>query len=446
MKTKTSRILKRTIALIFAILTIFNSIAYLDLTIGAAECNKKSISSVSLDTIGENLYRVTKNSVPVRVGQSVRSELYCYFNKNTVFVASESTKTHYKIQMDKRTVYINKEYCSKVGDTYNASLAKAVNDCKVREAPYESAATLVSLKKDDVICIVGYNSVRNKYLIGNHWWTAVYVGDNKIGYIYTKNITKISSLSLSVTGRTRELMAGESMKMTYNVSPVANGVVWSTSNNKVAKIDISGKVTAIAGGNCKIYAKVNNIITVSYDLHVESWEDYLKKINSKSKEVANRKSFNGYCGLFVGAQVKAAGITSKIVDENGNNQYDYYTNYAQKHNGKTDAGYIINSYPADQYNLKNALNKLTNNGKKSICNILVGFHTGSGEDGRRYGHAVMIHHFSSEDGKIYFSESFSAKVAGKTYSEGTPIVCTIDQFVQYYSSWCTYEGIIHFYK
>ena len=397
-----------------------------------------------IDTKGEDLYIVTKNA-PVRIGQSVRSELYCYFNKNTVFVSSESTKTHYKITMDKKTVYINKEYCSKVGSTYNAYLALATKNCVIRSAPYESASSIVSLKKNDVIRIVSNNTIRNKYLIGDHWWTAVYIGKNKIGYVYTKNISTIPCLSLAVTGDKHNMMVGDTMKMSYSISPAVNNVVWSSSNSKVAKIDSSGKVTAISKGTCKISASIKNIITVTFELKIESWENYVKTIYSESKKIANKKTFNGYCGVFVGSQIKAAGITNKIVAENGNNQFDYYVNYANKHNSKTDNGYTINSYPATQYDLKTCLNKLTNNGKKAVDNILIGFHTGSGEDGRKWGHSTVIHHISA-DGKVFFTESFTAKVAGKVYPEGTPIVCTIDQFIQYYNSWCKFEGIIHFSK
>ena len=69
MKNKTSNTLKRTFSLIFAFLTIFNSIAFLGLFTSAAESNKKSISSVSLDTTGENLYRFRIRD-PIYVGYS----------------------------------------------------------------------------------------------------------------------------------------------------------------------------------------------------------------------------------------------------------------------------------------------------------------------------------------------------------------------------------------
>lgn len=145
------------------------------------------------------------------------------------------------------------------------------------------------------------------------------------------------------------------------------------------------------------------------------------------------------CGLYAGCTVKALGITNEANTQNGKDQYDVYKNLT-----KTSGGYKDKAYSATNYSFKSALNAVSNNGKTNVKNILVGFHTDSGTAGQKYGHVVFIHAIIGN--KVYFSESFSAKVAGKTYAEGAPIVCTIDQFASYYGSWTTFEGIIRFYK
>ncbi len=149
------------------------------------------------------------------------------------------------------------------------------------------------------------------------------------------------------------------------------------------------------------------------------------------------KSFRGYCGALVSWQLYKLGITTKYVGANGNDQFDTY-----KRLEYTSGGYRVKPYSAADYNLKEALNAITENGTKDAYNILVGFQKTNTTAGRKYGHSVFIN--AIVDGVVYFCESYSSNLAGKYYKEGSAITCSIDQFYNFYKNWTVFEGVIQF--
>ena len=174
---------------------------------------------------------------------------------------------------------------------------------------------------------------------------------------------------------------------------------------------------------------------------VQSKEDrILQQITdtyAQALKECNTQSFRGYCGAFVNRHVYLLGITTTVPGGNGNQQYDNYYNKEY-----TSGGYRVEALSSSKYNMKEALNVLTNNGTVDVYNLIVGFQYTNTSAGQKYGHAAFIH--AIIDGKVYYSESFSTTINGKYYPEGSPIVLTIDQFYKYYSGWTTYEGVIHF--
>lgn len=150
-----------------------------------------------------------------------------------------------------------------------------------------------------------------------------------------------------------------------------------------------------------------------------------------------RSSFHGWCGAAVDWQMRILGITTEVVGNDGNDQYDYF-----KKQEYTSGGYKVTAYAAKKYDLEAALNAITNNGTENAYNIMVGFQRTNTSAGRKYGHAVFI--YGIIDGMVYFTESFGINVGGKYYAEGKCIAATITQFAKAYNSWCTYEGLIHF--
>ncbi len=152
---------------------------------------------------------------------------------------------------------------------------------------------------------------------------------------------------------------------------------------------------------------------------------------------AGVSSFHGYCGALVSWQIYKLGITKGYMGANGNDQYDTYKNLDY-----TSGGYRVRPYPATKYNLKAALNAISENGTKDVYNILIGFQKTNTVAGQKFGHCVLIN--AIVDGVVYFSESYPSTMAGKYYKEGAAITCSIDQFVRFYANWTVFEGAIHF--
>ena len=150
------------------------------------------------------------------------------------------------------------------------------------------------------------------------------------------------------------------------------------------------------------------------------------------------KSFDGYCGAFVNAQLYLMGITSNVIGTDGKDAYNAFNRKSV-----TSGGYSVKAYPAKTYSLKSALNDITKNGTQNAYNILVGFEKTKSSLGRRYGHACVIH--AIIDGTVYYAESYDLTMNGKHYPEGTPISCSIDDFCAYYASTTTqFDGVIYF--
>lgn len=154
-------------------------------------------------------------------------------------------------------------------------------------------------------------------------------------------------------------------------------------------------------------------------------------------KAVGRYSFRGWCGAAVDWQLQMLGITTKVIGANGNDQFDQYKN--EKY---SSGGYRIQAYSSRGYTLKEALNAASENGTKDTYNILVGFQRTNTTAGQKYGHAVFIH--AILDGIVYFTESFSITIGGKTYGEGKCVAVTIDQFANHYGRWTTFDGIICF--
>ncbi len=164
----------------------------------------------------------------------------------------------------------------------------------------------------------------------------------------------------------------------------------------------------------------------------------IRNTYKKALSLAGKSSFNGYCGQYVNYQLVALGINKSYINGNGNELFDKYKNMT-----KTTGGFEVKAYPAASYTLETALRAISASGKP-VTNILIGIQQTTGSSaGRKYGHAFFIH--AIIDGYVYFSDSFSVTVNGKSYSEGMPIVATIEQVCKTYRASSYYfDGAIHF--
>jgi hypothetical protein len=387
-----------------------------------------SVSSVMVTTSG---FKKANSSVKIRKSKSTWAATYATLEKGAIIKPTSTSGDYYVVKLGGTSYYIKKSDVSNAPSSVNANLYYSTKNAPLRSGPAESASTVATIPTSAVIGVVG--KVKNS--AGNTWVIANYNG--KWGYIYSGNVKAVSKIELKVTG-INKIMQGNTAQFSYTVNPKVS-VTWYSSNTSIAKVTTTGKVTGVSAGTCEIRATVNGVVTVSYKLTVVNYASQIRNAYSSSLKMTGRNSFNGFCGLYAGCMVKALGITKEGNFHNGNDQYDVYKNMSY-----TSGGYRVITYPGTKYNLRNALNALTNNGTTNVENILVGYHTGSGTAGRLYGHAVFIH--AIVNGKVHFSESFSGNIVGRYYTEGTPIVCSIDQFASYYGSWCSFEGIIHFYK
>lgn len=164
----------------------------------------------------------------------------------------------------------------------------------------------------------------------------------------------------------------------------------------------------------------------------------IRRTYNKALDYFGRDSFDGYCGSLINAQLYILGITSGIVHNNGNEEYNEYCDQ-----DVTSGGYRVQAYPARRYTLREALLDITQNGTQDAYNILVGFERTKSVAGRRYGHAVFVH--AIFDGMVYFVESYDVKLNGSYYDEGTPIICSIEDFCNYYASTTVeLDGVIEF--
>ena len=145
-------------------------------------------------------------------------------------------------------------------------------------------------------------------------------------------------------------------------------------------------------------------------------------------------TFKNYCGSCVSNQLQALGIITGLKGVNGKDQYNRY-----RRKQFTDMGYPVISYGASVYTLESALRDITANGTRNVYNLLVGFESTSSAAGQKYGHALVIH--AIIDGMVYFAECKEMYIGGKYYPEGAGICCSIQEFLDQYTSGNVFDGI-----
>lgn len=147
-------------------------------------------------------------------------------------------------------------------------------------------------------------------------------------------------------------------------------------------------------------------------------------------------SFVGLCGSAVGAQTFTLGIDTIRQASDGKDQFDNYAKLT-----KTTGGYRVCSYPSSQYTLRSAMDAITNDGAWDVYNLVVGFQKSNTAAGELFGHCVFV--YAVLDGMVYFAESFGVSMQGKYVPEGQPIICSIDQFCDFYDRWTQFDGIAY---
>ncbi len=154
----------------------------------------------------------------------------------------------------------------------------------------------------------------------------------------------------------------------------------------------------------------------------------------KTLASSGRESLHGYCGVMAGWELYHLGVTKTAVTHNGNDMYDVL-----RISDQISEGYSAECYSAKDYTIEEALNAITSNGTKDAYNIMVGFQWTRTAAGSLYGHVTIIH--AVLNGNVYYTEGFITPYGA---DPSQAMVCTIAQFAEYYNSWASFEGMIHF--
>lgn len=163
--------------------------------------------------------------------------------------------------------------------------------------------------------------------------------------------------------------------------------------------------------------------------------DQIRRIYRKTN-YSIEGDMRGYCGEMAGWEFYYLGVTDIPLRYNGNEMYDIFSTTSH-----INEGYRVDCYPASRYTIEEALNTITACGQKDAYNILAGYHWTTTAAGSLYGHVTVIH--AVLDGMVYFTESF---ITPFQIDPSQPMICSIADFADYYDSWTSFEGMIHFGK
>lgn len=179
------------------------------------------------------------------------------------------------------------------------------------------------------------------------------------------------------------------------------------------------------------------VSAASSDDRGETIKKQIRTLYSKCLRGSGRPSFHGYCGSLVSWQLYYMGVDRSRHGGNGNELFDYY-----KDRTVTCGGYKVKAYPATEYSMRMALDAITANGTMDAYNIMLGFQKTNTAAGQKYGHALLIHAILGDT--VYFMESFDCAAPGSRVPQGKPVVCTVEEFLEFYEDWTTFEGAILF--
>lgn len=163
----------------------------------------------------------------------------------------------------------------------------------------------------------------------------------------------------------------------------------------------------------------------------------LAKMYKQVLQLTGKETLDGLCATLVTWELYISRINREFVSGDGKDQFDNYKDLEI-----TTGGYHVLALSAEDYTLEEALVAITCDGTRDTGPVLIGFEKTKGAAGSRFGHTVFIGGII--DGMVYYVESNDYTVGGVVYPEGTPIVCTIEQFANEYAGWATFEGAVEF--
>lgn len=160
------------------------------------------------------------------------------------------------------------------------------------------------------------------------------------------------------------------------------------------------------------------------------------EMHEAAKAYAKRDSFRGYCGAYINSLMMVYGINTEYVKGNGNQIFDNY-----KKVEVTTGGYTVTAYDCREYTLEEALRELAAQ-DEIVHDIVIGFTSSpKSEAGKKYGHCVYID--TLMNGMVYYSECYAVKFGEEKIEAGTPLVWTLEEFLDYYK-FHKLDGVLHF--
>lgn len=262
MKINVKSISKRMLAVALVLVTLFGTLCIAaPVPVEAASISATGSASTTV-TNSSKTYIVTAKTAKLRNSTSWLAGTYATLNKGALITITGSTGNHYKVNVDGTTYYIKKNEVAKASTHTSGTWYYTAKSAPLRRGPYDSARTVTTLAKGELISVVG--TLKNKY---NNTWLIVSYGGN-LYYMYTSNACKTGKITLRVTASTNSLSVGNTLKLNASTSPAGLKVTWTTSNSSIATVNSNGTVRGVKPGNVVIYAKVGNAVVATYKLSI----------------------------------------------------------------------------------------------------------------------------------------------------------------------------------
>ena len=197
----------------------------------------------------ETVYAKTTADLHLRSGTGTNYSSITIIDENTkVTVIDRSNPNWLRIKLPDGTIgYSSADYLDIITDGYTTT---AVNVRKGASTDYTVITTVPKNTKVDIIRYAGSS------------WAQVRLPDGTLGYMCTDYVTYTApsstqtsaapALEMKLSVSSRKIAVGTTY--TLKTSNNQGTVTWKSSDTKVAKVDSSGKVTAVAAGSVNITA------------------------------------------------------------------------------------------------------------------------------------------------------------------------------------------------
>ena len=299
---------------------------------------------VSTDVV-ENVSLTLKNGMYVHIEDSSKGSVYGadienldystldYTKTNSVDISYSSEKQSFTYVVDGSKITVTSKYTDEDGkeqtETFEATLA----------ADKKSFTTIERDEGKEVLVT----------------YTRIDKAPAKATLVITVTGSDVDVTEVKITSTVTEVTAGEIITLTAEVSPADatnKTVTWTSSNESVATVDSTGKVTGVAAGTATITAKAGEK-TAAVDVTVkaaatgggETATPKTATIAYDGSSAENAPAATGDEGVFSSVQniIAAAGVAEGYTLDAGYPKYgsQTYTGDDKVKNGTTSAGMLF---------------------------------------------------------------------------------------------------------